>query len=752
MKSFSHYFIATLIILTASWKSNAQQIPHTQLISIDSLSTYLKPEIKAELEKEGPLTQAMLAQYFREQFSKRYFFDWKTVDGRMKQYNDLYGNQTKHASRADDHMSKFADATTWKLPFNYLNGKSVNAYALRHLARQHKMVDVAFLYFNDNKDPKYIEYFTDQMKSLNVALTAGEYEKREDGNGVYEAFRSGYRILNWLEVHNLFLGEPTYDDESQLTTIVTLLQHASHMYEKNDAFHAGNHQTRGVSALAMISILLRDFLDADLWNQRAMTRLNEHLSKEINPDGFQFERTVHYHMSDIGNFYYPYQLAKISNIDIDPVWESKLKSLFTSLVKIAYPDKSAPVLQDDTEITWAEKNDISGALTLGYLLFEDPEFGYFSNPKVDGKMYWFLNQSQLGLLNNIEKKKPNYGSLSFPDTKYYVMREGWDKGDNMMIISAGVDPDKPDHQHGDILGIQGIANGHIILPNYQVKYPYKDLELFKNSMVKNVALVDHELQGKKWTSNQGGSGFGKFKSLPNPTTIVWESNEEHDLFIGSHDGFENVDVRYARTVINVNNNFWVVKDDFESGYNHTFKQIWQGHYTEEKNGLLRASFDDASGCDIYQLNETKAVDFGGTRGKEWAIVQTDSVNNYAFLTIIYPYKGAGNRIDETNPDPKVGDWKVNNSEWAVGGENSTSLSKKTAHYFFDVTSVSLEGITIESQTKTDLFIKLKEGKITIQSLSQDDTQLKIKGVKITTKGYKSKNAVLKPGESLVGTK
>ena len=100
--------------------------------------------------------------------------------------------------RALDHLGKFSDSTQWVLPFNYLNGDPVNAYALRHLARQHKMVDIALYYFDESKDPNLIRYFENQMQSLNVALEAGQYEKIEDGNGVYEAFRSGYRILNWL--------------------------------------------------------------------------------------------------------------------------------------------------------------------------------------------------------------------------------------------------------------------------------------------------------------------------------------------------------------------------------------------------------------------------------------------------------------------------------------------------------------------------------------------------------------------------
>ena len=88
-------------------------------------------------------------------------------------------------------------------------------------------------------------------------------------------------------------------------------------------------------------------------------------------------------------------------------------------------------------------------------------------------------------------------SVSFPTTGYYISRNGWDIHNNMMIISAGLDAFKPDHQHGDMLGIQAMANGKVVLPNYQVRYSLKDYGFFKNSMVKNIALVDGELQGKK---------------------------------------------------------------------------------------------------------------------------------------------------------------------------------------------------------------------------------------------------------------
>lgn len=720
---------------------NAQEIPSGKIISNSKLSNYLTKEVRKELSEKGKVSEADLSSYFRLKFAERYFYNWNNFDERFKAYNNIYSDiEANHVERALDHINKFPDSTQWVLPFNYLNGNPVNAYALRHLARQHKMIDIAFYYNYQQKDSQYINYFTNQLQSLNVALEKGEYEKIEDGNGVYEAFRSGYRVLNWLQIHNMFLGEEAYTDEYQLRTIATLLQHASHLYERNPKFHPGNHQTRGLSALAMISILLRDFVDTDVWFEHSMKLLAEHLSKEINDDGFQFERSVHYHMSDIGNYYYVYQLAKISDIKVGDFWEDKLRSLFTTLTEIAYPDKSAPVLQDDTDNPWAEKNNISGALTLGYLLFEDPKLGYFAENSVESKMYWYLNEKQLNLLKTVKKETPIIGSIIFPTTGYYIQREGWDQNDKMMIISAGLDAHKPDHQHGDMLGVQATANGKVVLPNYQVRYSLKDYGFFKNSLVKNVALVDNELQGKQYTSNQGGSGFGKFKKLPNPKVITWKTNPSFDLFVGSHDGFKNINVDYSRQVIFIKNDFWIVKDNFKSKEEHTYKQVWQGHYSNESGpNLIRATFDDASGLDIFQLRNIDAIENDGKRGKQWSILKKKA-ENFSFITVLYPYDGFENRIDELKENPNLKGWKMNDSLWEMDGTQTVSLSKESENFFFDVQKLSHKDTIIEFSGTSDVYLKDEVGKIIIQAIGADIVKIKISD---------SKSYELNPGENLI---
>ncbi|MBX2814674.1 MAG: heparinase II/III-family protein, partial [Saprospiraceae bacterium] len=375
---------------------------------------------------------------------------------------------------------------------------------------------------------------------------------------------------------------------------------------------------------------------------------------------------------------------------------------------------------------WAETNDISGAMTLGYLLFGDPEFGYFASDKVDQRVYWFLSNQQIKDLENIVEKPPTYGSLSFDHTGYFVMREGWGENDKMMVVSAGLDENKPDHQHADMLGIQAMAYGNVILPNYQVRYSLEDFDFFKNSMVKNVALVDDEVQGKEWTSNRGGSGFGKFGSLPNPKVLAWRSNTHFDFFAGRHDGFENIGVEHERKILFIKNHFWVLKDKFTADTPHEYKQVWQGHYTHESGpDLLRATFHDAVGFDLYQVRSTDTLQAGGARGKNWTVVSKEDRSNFSFLTVLYPYQGYNNRLDENAEVKVMNGWAVNDFDDHIEGAEPVTLSRNREVYCFDVQALSLPTTQIIFEVPTDFFVQYFDDHLILYSLEHEDRTFRL---------------------------
>lgn len=580
-----------------------------------------------------------LADYFKKKAAKRYYFNWTYFRKRFNQYLDLFPEKrTVHLKLAAEHMSDFPAETSWQLPMTNLHGKPVTAYQFRHLARQSKIPDLAISYYLEDEEAKYIEYFVEQVKSLQKAIAQKKLE--QGGNAVFEVFRAGKRVHHWLFTHHLFLATPNYSEQDQLLLIKMFWYHGQVLFKNSQRFRYGNHQTRGLVALFEIAALFPEFKQSKKWMRHALEGLQWHLDHEINEDGLQFERSGHYHKGDIENYLRVYQLAKINRIALPESYEKKFKSMFEVLVKLAMPNGSMPVMQDDTDGGSKIEADISEPLAVGAMIFNEPTFRYFASDKPPANFYWLLTNDQITDYQALPSRAPEgLGSLALEQSRYYVMRDGWQLDNNYMLISAGVEKRKPDHQHADVLGVYVYSGGNVVLPNYKVRYNRSDFQFLKNSWAKNVALVDSQPQGLKWQGNRGGSGFGKWEHLPNPSVHCWFVGDEVNYFYGSHDGFENLGVQYSRQILFIKNGFWFIQDNFQSENQHTYQQVWQGHFKKRKDNWLEQKLRDGHSFHIVQFTkETYQIYQHSFREHQNNVFQIKEKGNYAFPTFLIPWK------------------------------------------------------------------------------------------------------------------
>ena len=244
------------------------------------------------------------------------------------------------------------------------------------------------------------------------------------------------------------------------------------------------------------------------------------------------------------------------------------------------------------------------------------------------------------------------------------MRNGWEKDNLYMIISAGFTPEKKAHQHGDMLGIGAYAYGNVILPNYQVRYYLEDLPEFKNSWVKNVALIDSIPQGMGWKGNKGGSGFGQWEKLPMPKVLAWKTNAKFDFFVGSHDGYKSMKTDFYRSVLFIKDGFWIVTDKINgNNQNHSLQQVWQGHYDVEEDGVhARSVFPNGAGLEIIQLgSKSDRITKASARSKGRIVFETKLFDGQAVNTLLFPFENFENRlIIDDYENFKVQDWYVGN--------------------------------------------------------------------------------------------
>jgi len=592
------------------------------------------PQLAFLKQLSGEKALRKVCAYFKEKAAVRYYFNWKNFSRRLAQYEQAFPEaRSKHLRLAREQTDEFSSFCNWQQPVLNRKGQPVTAYRFRHLARQSKLPDIVLAYFFRRNDKTYLDYFLEQVRSLNAAFRAGNVET--GGNAVFEVFRTGKRMHHWLFAHHAFLSTPAYSWKDQLLLLRTFLHHARILAAETAKHRVGNHHTRGLVALFEIAALFPEFKESDRWKKQALNGILWHMKNEINADGFQFERSGHYHKGDIENYLRVYQLAQINGIPLPSIFRQKFESMFGALAKLALPDGNLPVLQDDTDGGSDTEADLKEPMAVGAMVFKNKVFRFFSGRQWPQSYYWLLTQKQLQKFNALPKQAPDYGSLALKATGYYVMRDGWNRQSNYMLISAGLEKRKPDHQHGDMLGIIGFAHNTMVLPNYKVHYNRPDYSFLKNSWAKNVALADSQAQGRGWQPNRGGSGFGKWKILPEPKVLCWQTGDSVDYFSGSHNGFLNLGVHYIRDVVFVRHHFWLVYDQFAASGKHSYQQIWQGKFTAVNNFHLMQKLKDGQTFHLVQLRPDPLTVRSHVFGKHQnTVFRISTKGGYDFITLL----------------------------------------------------------------------------------------------------------------------
>jgi hypothetical protein len=594
-----------LVALTAAADGQVkgiEAIPVTRLVTDGELLALADlPEAVAKIRStRGELAAVQaLVKHVASRTAPVYFFTPAEVPARITLYRSQHpGTAEKAVRQAEEFFETFGADVDWRVPGADRTGKAHTPNTVRLLARQWQAENIALRYYLNNRDRSSINFLMAHMQDFVQDFEAGRTEK--GGNDIFERFYAGHRARNLMLAHHILLGTNDYRWEDQAFMVKLFILHAAKLYEGSRKFNWGNHQLVGLTGLFEISTMFPEFPLMRALNKHALGLIVEHLEKEIFPDGFQFERASHYFKLDIVNYFRVYRLASLNGIELPEVFHVRFRKMFDAIVALAMPNRSLPVLQDaqDTYLTGAGAVDArSGVgearssnaaelaepnedvfMALGALLYNEPSYKYFSRSSFPPAFFWFMDTTASARYKALGTVAPTIGSIGLPDTRYYVMRSGWDSNDRYLVIDGGLAQYKPDHTHGGILGVMMYAYGEPLLPTYRVKYSDPAYITMKNSLVKNVALADTLLQGRSWRPNAARTGFGIWLSLPKPAVTSWWTGNAFDFFSGTHNGFDTIGVHYARDILFVKPDYWLFRDRLTSDRPHTAQQIWQGNF------------------------------------------------------------------------------------------------------------------------------------------------------------------------------
>jgi len=522
------------------------------------------------------------------------------------------------------------------------------------LSRHHEFKLLAYRYLQ-TKDERFAKSFVELFESW-VKQAVVPQNARGHETLCWRTIEAGIRAsMNWPYALHAFYQSPYFTDDVLIDWYKSVWEHGWRLRN----FHmTGNWLIMEMDGLANIGILFPMFNDSDEWLQYSYDKLSKELSRQIYPDGFQFELTTNYQHVVISHYSYIIKVANLYGISSFDHLKPTLEKVNDLYLKIVMPNGRLPDLNDGCNERVSKL--IESAVEM------------FPNRK---DFLWAKSQGKEGL-------PPEYKSVLLTYSGIAVMRTSWDSDAVWALFDGG--PYGAGHQHEDKTNLLIFAYGKMLLTECG-SYAYDDSEMRKyaiSSRSHNVILVDGQEQNRRFNYGWKEDDISKLSD------IKWLSTDDVDVSEGYYDeGFGTdcaIQVKHIRKVIFVKKHtsldaYFIVVDRLypQDVKSHSYNVLW--HFDSEsvkQNGLSVISGEDDGPCITIKTPKLKDAtlkivcgckDIGEWQG--WKNLNKDvqdqylpaptAIYNYTskepirIVTLLYPSKDKYCKVVDIEASAKV---------------------------------------------------------------------------------------------------
>lgn len=285
-------------------------------------------------------------------------------------------------------------------------------------------------------DARYPQAWVAQLRSFVFQCPPPPPGVADNAYGsTWRTIEAGLRMSgNWPDAFHAFLLCPTVTDADLLLYMHSSLQHGRHLIATRST---GNWLTMEMNGLYTVGVVFPEFAEAQLWRDTGTEILSQQMQQQFLPDGAQYELTPAYHNVALCNITAPLRLAHATGRvgEMPENYIAPIEQAWDFSLRILTPDRSLPKLNNSWPLDMGAQFR-RNRVTEDFPLRED--------------FRWLATEGREG---SAPLPAAGAGSIShaFPYAGYYVMRSGWDRDVNYILLDAG--PLGAAHVHQDKLNL-----------------------------------------------------------------------------------------------------------------------------------------------------------------------------------------------------------------------------------------------------------------------------------------------------------
>lgn len=425
-------------------------------------------------------------------------------------------------------------------------------------------------------DGKYVRAVGDCMRSYleqmdDIRDEAGVMGRGPEAGGFYAVWNTlavGLKLKALGEALYALRAHPDWSAQDCRAVSIMIWRLGRHLHGQVTSQTAVEWQQQlnfissGSGGLGGVGALLPEWEAGEGWLETARQIQEVLLLNQVYPDGFQKEICTQYHKTVIRSFATLQMILARRGIpsfyDSEP-FRSRFLAMHRFLAEILTPDGFTPAINS---AVYAQ--DWPAFLAAGNSFFKDPvlqwhiDRGYHPEhvPVQKGGPGWgntILNDLCVPKPGGASVRAPAPDSRLFPDSGVAVLRDGWDRDANVLVLDFG--HPEGGHAYGGQASFSAWVKGRPAALSPGSPFAYSDPEYkpwYVSTQGQNTVWIDGEDQ-ELWRPGNKRRIWGRL--------LDWRETEEETRIRVSHDGYlRSKGVRHERTVLLRKGRYFLIYD------------------------------------------------------------------------------------------------------------------------------------------------------------------------------------------------